>query len=163
MEILHLYLLSLFPSTPTKHRIIVQESNISNFIHCLVACIYIDRKRASRKFRWFELEGYTVDTMAFICWGTKPVTFKNMTKVASASSTSYLHPYSIWVWTAIYGPRETFIERRPATGWVEFGCGSVEGSATTSAEVGAYTEKLVILPTPWIPVKWKINWYGLYR
>ncbi|KAK6805540.1 hypothetical protein RDI58_003325 [Solanum bulbocastanum] len=102
-------------------------------------------KYALRKLRWFELEGYTVDTMAFICRGTKPFTFKNMTKMASTSSTI------IATLTLEMRLMEHSISNK------ETGSSShrksCEWSATTSTEVGANTKKLVILPTPLIPVK----------
>jgi hypothetical protein len=53
---------------------------------------------------------------------------------------------------AIYGSRETFIESRPTTTRVEFGCGPIKRSSASSTLINSLTKELVIFSCARIPV-----------
>lgn len=54
--------------------------------------------------------------------------------------------------SAIYGSREALVESWPATTRIEFGCGPVKWSTTSSTIVGTLFKMLVIFSGAWVPV-----------
>lgn len=53
---------------------------------------------------------------------------------------------------AIYGSRKTIKESWPATTGIEFSCGLVERSSTSSAGINSLVIELVVFPSAWIPL-----------
>jgi len=94
---------------------------------------------------WDELEGDRVHAVPRVL-GRKPLTDKDMAKMASARGALDLDPTPIRIRYPPDGALDLLIERRPTAARVELRVRHVERRFATATDVDALNEEIVVLP-----------------